>query len=454
MGKPEGKILIIDDDLDVLYTARIVLKPHFEIVRTESAPGNIINLLRKEDYDVILLDMNFTTGATTGKEGLYWLKRILSHDSDIQVVMDTAYGDIQLAVDAMKLGAADFLIKPWEKEKLKSIIKSTCELSRTRKKYKGLEEHGHYSEVTSVATSMRKVYKTLDKVAVTDANILLLGENGTGKEVLARKVHRSSPRSGGPFVVVDLGSITETLFESELFGHTKGAFTDAKENKTGRFALADGGTLFLDEVGNLSLPLQAKLLSAIQTKQVYKVGSNQPLTIDVRLICATNKPIYEMMGKEQFRQDLLYRINTVVLDLPPLRERMEDIPVLANHFLKFYGTKYKKGNLSITEGGMQDLIKYQWPGNIREFRHAVERAVIMGSARLLKSQDFLLKTEIDLYKALEKEKRVTDTLNLEELEAIAIKEAISECHGNLSWAAKKLGLSRTTLYRKITKYGL
>ena len=349
MKKTTGSVLFVDDDQDVLLTAKIILEPYFKNIAFIENPEAIPELIETKDFDVIVLDMNFSSGQTSGKEGLFWLRKILQINPEAHVLMNTAYGDIKLAVDAMKEGAIDFLVKPWEKEKLLASVLSVFELSQAKKENKRLKRKTkilsedidqQYPTLLSKAKSMKPVFDIINNVANTDANVLILGENGTGKEVVARMIHRKSNRNTADFINVDLGSISETLFESELFGYKKGSFTDAKEDRIGRFELASNGTLFLDEIGNLALPLQSKLLAAIQNREISRVGANQAIGIDVRLICATNKPIYQMVATDEFRQDLLYRINTVEINLPPLRQRTEDIPLLAKHFLESFKKKY------------------------------------------------------------------------------------------------------------------
>ena len=459
MEKKEGNIIIIDDDQAVLYTAKLVLKKFFSQVRTLGHPSQMMPILAKETVDVILLDMNFAQGKTSGQEGIFWIQKIMEEAPDLHIVVTTAYGDIDLAVHAMKEGAKDFLTKPWEKEKLVATIVSAYEKKQSEQEVNQLRQREQalsqdlengFSEIISESPAMEPVFETIRKVSGTDANVLILGENGTGKELVARALHRSSLRKEGPFIKVDLGAVTETLFESELFGHAKGAFTGAVEDRAGRFEIAHEGTLFLDEIGNLSLPLQAKLLTALQSRQIVRVGTNKPISIDVRLICATNMPIYERAAqdKPEFRQDLLYRINTVEVQLPPLRQRVDDIPVLIAHFLQHFGRKYQKDSLKVGERTMKQLQQYPWPGNIRELQHAVERAVIMSNTPNLEVEDFLM---------AKKQAPVTtakDSFNLEEVEKKTISEAIRKYQGNLSRASQELGMGRSTLYRKMKKYGL
>ena len=451
----EGKILVIDDDKDILLSTKMVLKKEFTEIKTVTDPKDIIPYIEKKLFDVILLDMNFTTGSTSGKEGLEWLRKILEIDSNATVVMMTAYGDINLAIDSMKIGAVDFVVKPWENKKLVATILAAYNLSKSKQeiiqlKYKQetlvKDIDQSYTEIIGESERMKELFDVIDKVARTDANILILGENGTGKEVIARAIHRKSDRSKNLFINVDLGAIAENLFESELFGHTKGSYTDAKEDRAGRFEIAHTGTLFLDEIGNLSLPLQSKLLTAIQKKEITRIGSNQAIPVDIRLICATNMPLKEMVDKNEFRQDLYFRINTVEIHVPPLRERLDDIPLIASHFLDLYRKKYKKPEMKISSDAIKKLKKYNWPGNIRELQHIIERTVIMSNSNLLNASDFVL--NISESSSLNK-----NNLNLEEVEKQTIERALKKHGFNVSAAAKELGLGRTTMYRKMTKYG-
>lgn len=454
MNKNEGRILIVDDDKDVLLTAKMVLKQSFTDVTIEDNPKRIPEHLREKDYDVIILDMNFKPGETNGKEGIFWLKKIVETDPGICVVMNTAYGDIQIAVEAMKMGASEFIVKPWESDKLLATIQTVFNLAKSRKEIKKLkytqqvlkgEIEKEFSQIISKASEMKPALSVIEKVSQTDANVLILGENGTGKELAAREIHKRSKRSDKAFINVDLGAISENLFESELFGHVKGAFTDAKEDKPGRFEIASGGTLFLDEIGNLSLNLQSKLLSVIQNKMVTKVGSSKSADVDIRLICATNKDLYQMVDRGEFRQDLLYRINTVEINLPPLRKRKGDIALLVDNFLKKYCDKYNKKGLKISSSALELLNNYSWPGNIREIQHLTERAVIMAEGKIIKKEDFALKEDKQSYNA--------DVINVEDLEKQAIMRAIEKNNGNLTKASEELGLGRSTLYRKMKKYG-
>ncbi len=451
--KHKGKILIVDDDEDILLTAKIVLKQKFSHIRTVSDPHQISQMLEQEDYELVLLDMNFTAGFTSGKEGLRWLKKIRKMEAAPQVVLMTAYGEIDLAVRAMKEGAADFVLKPWDNDSLQQTIiaaldKKPAEVPLERNELPASAKPAIPAPVIiGQSAAMHSVSNIIAKVAKTDANVLILGEHGTGKELAARALHQQSLRADQAFVHVDLGAIAETLFESELFGHVKGAFTDAREDRAGRFELASGGTLFLDEIGNLSLPLQAKLLSALQSRRVTPVGSNKVTPIDIRLLCATNMPLYEMVKEKKFRQDLIYRINTVEIMLPPLRDRREDIPVLAEHYLSIYCEKYQREKMLMSAETMKRLQHYHWPGNIRELQHALERAVIMGDPNILI-------TESNASFGLSTESLETPAYKLEEVEKAAIIKAINKNNGNMSKAAKDLGLGRTTLYRKMHKYGL
>jgi DNA-binding NtrC family response regulator len=458
MADKAGHILAIDDNEDILFSLQLLLKPHVESIKVLNNPEAIPGLLHKEYFDVILLDMNFTKDASSGKEGFDWLQRILKIDPDAVVLFITAYGDAEKAVKAIKAGATDFILKPWQNEKLLATLSSAIKLRQSKLETEQLRTKQHelsvlldqpFHEFIGNSPEMQEVFETIKKVAKTDANVLILGENGTGKELVARALYRNSPRKDEVFVRVDLGSISDTLFESELFGHVKGAFTDAKNDKPGRFEIASKGTLFFDEIGNLSLPLQAKLLTVIEQRDVTRVGSNKPIPIDVRLICATNNDIHQLVEENNYRQDLLYRINTVEIHLPPLRERTGDITILANHFSSVYSKKYKKPITRISHDALTKLNQYYWPGNVRELQHALERAVIMCETNILDLEDFLLsnpkKKQNDLG---------IDTYNLEEVEKTIIIKIIKQYQGNITQAAKELGLTRTSLYRRMEKYGL
>jgi len=451
-----GKILMIDDDEDVLLAAKMLLKKQGHHVIIEKNPKKIPFLLNNDTYDVILLDMNFSKDITSGKEGFYWLEQILLHDPTAVVILITAFGDVEMAVRALKQGATDFILKPWQNEKLIATIATAIRLKQSynqvdklKRAKEMLEEQisRPFGEIIGQSSSIKEVFSLIDKVAKTDANILILGENGTGKELIARAIHQRSLRKDNSFVSVDMGAITETLFESELFGHKKGSFTDAREDRPGRFELANDGTLFLDEIGNLSLSLQSKLLSALQSRLVTRVGSNQSQPVNIRLVCATNMPIHKMVQEGTFRQDLLYRINTVEIRVPPLSERVEDIAMLAQHYLNYYAKKYHKLVTTIAPEAMDRLKRYAWPGNIRELQHAIERAVIMTDSATLQESDFLLSRSLT-------SGPVSNTLNLDEVERAAIAKALQMHNGNISKAADELGLTRASLYRRMEKYAL
>lgn len=451
--------MIVDDDQDVLLAAKLFLKQHFNIVHTEKDPENIPNLLANENYDVILLDMNFSKDATSGKEGFHWLNVILEIDPAAVVIFITGYGDIELAVQGIKEGATNFLLKPWENKKLLATITANLKVRESKKELEDLrtkqkvliaDQDQSYSEIIGQSQAMNQILSAAQKVAITDANVLVLGENGTGKELVARAIHKASNRKDEVFISVDLGAISESLFESELFGFKKGAFTDAKEDRAGRFEAANKGTIFLDEIGNLSLSLQSKLLSVLQNRKVVRLGTNKEIPIDVRLICATNMPLYQMVNENKFRQDLLYRINTVEVKVPSLCERLEDIPPLIDHFLKIYCKKYNMPLKRVSSSTLKRLEKHNWPGNIRELQHSVERAIIMSESQVLEPNDFFLSRMED-----NKSSEINpSTMNLEETEKILIRKVIDKHGGNISKAAKELGLTRASLYRRIEKYDL
>ncbi len=457
MGK-FGKVLVIDDNEDILFSLKLLLKNHVELIHTEINPERIPGLLEQGNFDIILLDMNFTRDMIGGQEGFYWLDKILEIDPSAVVIFITAYGDVERAVKAIKAGAVDFVLKPWQNAKLLATIFSALKLRGSlieanklrisrNELCKKLDQPFH--DFIGDSAEMYKVYNIIQKVASTDASILVLGENGTGKELVARALHRNSTRRKDVFLSVDLGAISETLFESELFGHVKGAFTDAKKDKPGRFEVASGGTLFLDEIGNLSLSLQSKLLTVIEKGEVIRVGSNKSRSVDVRLICATNMPIYQMAKEGTFRQDLLYRINTVEINLPLLQDRIDDIPLLAEHFLHQFTHKYKKNIKSINSSAMKKLRQYNWPGNVRELQHAVERAVILSESKILQPSDFILKAPHSAGADGN-----LSTFNIEDMERDVIQRALRKYDGNISQAAKELGLTRASLYRRLEKYGL
>ncbi len=458
MSEKIGKILIVDDDEDVLKAARLFLKKHVASIHTEQNPENIPALLKNNDYDVILLDMNYSRDVTSGQEGLHWLSRIIEIDPSAVVIMITAFGDVNLAVTAVKQGATDFVLKPWQNEKLLATVCSAGNLHKTRLEVASLRSRQEqlsadmnqpFSEFIGSSPAMQKVYDSILKVAKTDANVLILGENGTGKELVARSLHHHSTRKSEVFISVDMGAISESLFESELFGHVKGAFTDAGSDRVGRFEVASGGTLFLDEIANLPLAMQSKILRAIETKQVVRLGSNKNISIDIRLICATNGNIAEMVNNNTFRQDLLYRINTVEIHLPPLRERGDDLLQLSEFFLKIYCKKYNKPEMTLCQPAINKLMTYQWPGNVRELQHCLERAVILSEKDVLQPGDFFLSASQANGDAIN-----FDNYNLEVVEKIVIRKALEKYTGNVSQAAKELGLTRSSLYRRMEKYGI
>ena len=458
MNKDLGKILIIDDDEDVLLAAKLLLKKHAHTVIIEKNPKKIPFLLNNDTYDIILLDMNFSEDTASGKEGFYWLSQILEFDPKAVVILITAFGDVEMAVKALKEGATDFVLKPWQNEKLLATISSALKLKNSYREVESLNQTKNvlvkelnepFKDILGKSDAMKSIFSIIDKVASTDANILLLGENGTGKELVARAIHQKSLRKDNVFIGVDMGSITESLFESELFGHKKGAFTDAKDDRPGRFEISNNGTLFLDEIGNISMALQSKLLTVLQKREVTRIGTNKAIPIDIRLICATNMPLYEMVEENKFRQDLLYRINTVELKLPPLRERFDDIPVLSDHFMKLYSKKYRKEEKRLGDSALRRLQKYHWPGNIRELQHAVERVIIMSENSTLQAEDFFFLTD-----KVETQRQHSDTFNLDDMEKSVIQKAINKHGGNISKAAKELGLTRASLYRRLEKHGL
>lgn len=450
-----GRLLIADDNRNILQALTLFLQFEFEFIQTVSNTNNIIQELEKGEFDLVLLDMNFKSGQNNGNEGLFWLREIKKKFPDIEVVMITAYGDVNLAVTALKDGAADFVLKPWDNEKLVATLKSALRLRksgleilelRSNEKSIKTELKPVNSFITGRSEAMRNVLGLIVKVAPTDANILITGENGTGKEMVAREIHRLSGRKDELFVLVDLSSISESLFESELFGHKKGAFTDAHEDRAGKFAVANKGTLFLDEIGNIPLHLQSKLLTVLQTRVVRPVGSNKEIPVDIRLICATNKPIQQMIATGEFRQDLLYRINTIQIHVPPLRQRQEDIEELSVHFLKMYGRKYGKPELQFSPGALEKFKTFSWMGNIRELQHTIEKAVILSEEKVLQAQNFQFGAETVLSDNMPE--------TLDEMEEKMIREAMAKYGGNLTVVASKLGITRPTLYNKIKKYGI
>lgn len=451
-----GKILIVDDNEDVLFALNLLLEPLSEKIKVVTTRARIEHFMITFQPDIILLDMNFTRDAISGEEGFESLEQILKIDPQAVVIFMTAYSDTDKAVRAIKAGATDFIPKPWEKEKLLAVLSSGMKLRKSSREVSILKEQvealsGQNSLENTIigeSAAIQEVFATINKLSETDANILILGENGTGKDVFARLLYRNSSRHGRPFVTIDLGSIPEQLFESELFGYEKGAFTDARKAKAGRMEVATEGTLFLDEIGNLSLPMQAKLLTAIEKRQISRLGSIHPVPIDVRLICATNADIRQMVDDGSFRQDLLYRINTIEIHIPPLRERGNDIILLAEHFLNRYARKYKKEIRGLTREAKNKLLKYSWPGNVRELQHAIERAIILGDGSLLKPEHFLF------HFVERKRKEEDEMLNLEQLEKQAVEKALRLSQGNMTRAAEYLGITRFALYRKLEKLGL
>ena len=452
MNLKNASILIIDDDPDVLTAVRLLLKTEVKDVVTEKTPENIRWHLSRDDFDIILLDMNFTSSINTGNEGLFWLKEIRKMRPDASVIMITAYGAIDLAVRSLKEGASDFVVKPWHNEKLMSTIKEI--LKRKGTKPGGLPLLNTDSivgkELLGESEVMQQIFYKIEKIAPTDANILILGENGTGKDLIAKAIHQQSLRAEKPFIKVDVGALTETLFESELFGHKKGAFTDAREDRIGRFEAADNGTVFLDEIGNIPLHLQAKLLSVLQNRQVIRLGSNETIPIDIRLICATNVPLTELANETRFRKDLIYRINTVEITVPPLRKRGNDIILLARHFSRLYSNKYMKPTLELDTKAMEKLLNHHYPGNVRELQYIIERAVIMSDGNVLQANDLLF-SPIETTQVEETE---LSEMKLSDVEKNTILKVIEKHHGNVTRAARELGLTRTALYRRLSKYDI
>jgi len=457
MSKKEGALLIVDDNEELLIAYEIFLTPHFETIKTLSNPNSLPSELHASSYDVILLDMNFSAGINTGNEGFFWMNKILEMDPDASIILITAYGNVEQAIRALREGATDFVLKSWDREKILSTIlaafqlrKSKLEIRNLKSKQQHLLDRSNrdYDFCKGSTAKMVELNNTVEKVAPTDANILILGENGTGKEVLARDIHRKSLRCNEIFVGIDVGSISENVFESELFGHMKGSFTDAVEDKPGRIEIASGGTLFLDEIGNLPLSLQTKLLSVIEKKELTRVGSTQVFPVDIRLICATNVNLYQMCEEGRFREDLLYRINTIQLDLPPLRERTNDIPQLVTFFTGKFAAKYDKPELKVSKHAMHQLSKYRWKGNIRELKNLVEKAVLLSEGPLLKPEDFVIKTGVR-----DKDSDLQE-FNLEKNERVIIINALKSFGNNKKLTARELGINRTTLYNKMRKHGL
>ncbi len=451
----KGKILVVDDNEEILIALKFFLSEHFTTVVTEKNPNKIPEYIRSENFDLYILDMNFKTGQDTGNEGIYWMREILKADPEAVVIFITAYGDVELSVKAIKQGATDFIQKPWDDEKLLGTILSAYKLRKSRVEIRQLkQQQQHISDVIAKGHSffvgkseaMKRVWDTIKKVAKTDANVLILGENGTGKELIAREIHYQSHRAKGLFVKVDVAALSPSLVESELFGHKKGAFTDAREDRAGRFEVANRSSLFLDEIGNIPPNLQSKLLSVLQNREITRIGDNKSIPVDIRLISATNKLLYEMAGSSEFREDLLYRINTIQIDVPPLRERQEDIPPLLELFLKKYAEKYQKPLPGFGKKIVEKLQKHSWPGNIREFEHVVEKAVILSDSTKLNTTDFIFPGQ--------RMGSEVKTLNLENNEKYLIAKAIRKLDGNYSLAARELGITRKTLYNKLKKYDL
>jgi two-component system response regulator HydG len=463
MNKKNARVLVVDDEADLLFAVKMLLKSEVQEVVTEKNPENLISLLSKQSFDVIFLDMNFKSALNTGNEGFFWLSRILEKDPQANVVMITAYGDVEQAVRALKVGASDFILKPWRNEKLIEALEQA--LSRKSQKVKGSTAEAETSasvlndfHMLGQSEAMQEVFKKIEKIAPTEANVLILGENGTGKELVARALHQKSFRAAKPFVLVDMAALSENLMESELFGHRKGAFTDAKQDRPGRFEAANGGTLFLDEIGNIPLPMQTKLLTALQNRQVVPLGSNQPEPVDIRLISATNASLYEMAASGAFRKDLIYRINTVEILLPPLRQRGEDIVLLARHFAAHYARKNHRPIPEFEAATLRKLREYHWPGNIRELQHSLERAIILSEGDVLRPQDFSFSSfETTAANTTGNTPQLfaqDSSLPLSELERNAIIQVIEKNKGNISRAAKELGITRSALYRRLDKHDI
>lgn len=450
MSLKNASILVIDDDVDVLTAVRLLLKPEVRQIITEKNPENLIQLLSKQEFDLILLDMNFKSAINTGNEGIFWLKKIRELKSRAQVIMITAYGDIDLAIRSLKEGAFDFIVKPWHNDKLIATIKDALKARENRGNTPQAEQSILDRDLLGSSPAMQEIFMKIRKIAPTDANILILGENGTGKELIAKAIHQFSLRSSKPFVKVDVGALTDSLFESELFGHKKGAFTDAREDRAGRFEAANTGTLFLDEIGNISLQQQAKLLSVLENRKVTRLGTNDAIAVDIRLICATNIPLSELANERRFRKDLVYRINTVEIMLPPLRKRGDDILLLAQHFINMYRAKYLKPEIALDRSAKEKLLSYHYPGNVRELQYAMERAVIMADGEALSSSDILFSP----IETAHEEEEAVEQSNLSAVEKNMILKVIDKNNGNISRAAKELGITRTALYRRLSKYDI
>ena len=450
MNLRHANILVVDDDKDVLTAVRFLLKSEVRNIVTEANPENLRKLLTENNFDILMLDMNFNSSVNTGNEGLYWLRQVKSWNNKIAVIMITAYADIDLAVKCLKEGADDFLVKPWHNENLLQTLNEVLEKQISPQKKQTVKEKQTLTEIIGKSEIMQNLFHKLEKIAPTDANVLILGENGTGKDLIAKAIYNLSLRKDKPFVKVDVGALTDTLFESELFGHKKGAFTDAREDRVGMIESANGGTLFMDEIGNISLQQQAKLLTVLQNRQVTRLGTNIPVPVDIRLITATNLPFTELANEQRFRKDLIYRINTVEITVPPLRERGNDIILLALYFLQIYEKKYLKSQIRLSDSAQNKLMAYAYPGNVRELQYAVERAVIMSESETLKAEDIV-------FSPIEQkppEKNPLPTHNLEDLERNTIEQVVAKHQGNISRAAKELGLTRAALYRRLNKYEL
>jgi DNA-binding NtrC family response regulator len=441
-------VLVIDDDSDVLIAMKMLLKSKVKEVVIEKNPNNLNSILNKNKFDVVILDMNFNSVINTGNEGVFWLTKIKEIDKEIIVILITAYGGLDLAVRALKKGASDFLVKPWGNQKL---LESITEILASKKSNKTKKWRPEVNGIKLLGESntMKEVFFKIKKIAPTDANILILGENGTGKDLIAKAIHDNSLRKDKPFIKVDVGALTSSLFESELFGYVKGAFTDAREDRQGRFEAAEGGTLFLDEIGNISLQQQARLLTVLQNRHITPLGSNTMIPVDIRLICATNSSLEILANEDNFRKDLIYRINTVEIVIPPLRERERDITLLAKHFIEVYTDKYFKSNISIDNSFLKKLAEYHFPGNVRELQYAIERAVIMLDTDVLNATDLMF-SPIESYS----ETTLLKDLKLDTVEKNTILKVIEKNNGNISKSAKELGITRTSLYRRLNKYGL
>lgn len=453
MDKNNGKILIVDDNQEILTALKYFLEDYFETVITEKNPKNIPALIKANKFDIFILDMNFTLGENSGQEGIFWMNQIIKTDPEAIIIFITAYGDIELSVKAIKQGATDFITKPWDSNKLLNTVISAFKLKKSRfdvlnKKTKN-NQVSNFSNtpnfIVGNSASMLKLWETIKKVSQTNANVLLLGENGTGKDLIALEIHKHSLRHNEKFIKVDIGSLSEALFESELFGHKKGAFTDAFEERTGKIEEANGGTLFLDEIANIPVKMQSKLLTALQNREISKVGSNIISKMDIRLITATNRDLINMVSNNEFREDLFYRINTIQIEIPPLRGRIDDLPILFNHFLKHFSNLYNKPEPKVNSKIIDNLKKHSWPGNVRELEHIVEKAVILSTDNKLSLDDFVFPGQ---------KLNLSDSLSLENHEEQLILKALEKSKGNYSKAAQELGIARKTLYNKMIKYGI